>query len=400
MNECLIIRISNQQGVKSFWWVWSESEQATLDKGDIDVYDDADTLVELSQNRKVYVLLSGADVNLQALELPTAKLRHLDKALPFMLEDRLADEVEDLHFSQLYRQGTKVYTAITDKDWFASLLEQFKTLGIKLTNVLPEILALPNDGLAHGIRLGDEWILRQGAWTGTTIPDAWLEHYLPKPSESPEQDERLVVHSQMDESLAMQPLIQYQPGDELTLLASGTIAARSTLLSGEFKPQSSGVQYWRIWRKSVYALLVLMILWGAKISLETAQLNQQVAALHQESERIFHTIFPAKKKIPTTSYLKRQFNNELAVLSGGAQGKTVLTIFEHIAQALKNKQHIKLESFSYDASRSEVKVDFKGDDFNAFEATRVALEAEFHVQQGPLNKSNDQVYGSYILTEK
>ncbi|MCE0493861.1 type II secretion system protein GspL [Vibrio salinus] len=403
MNECLIIRISNQQNVNTAWWIWSDAEQKVLDKGYVDIYEASDFLVELSEDRKVYLLLSGADVNLLELELPTARLRHLDKALPYLLEDRLADEVEDLHFSQLFKQGASVYTAVMAKDWFSELILHFQTLGIKLANVIPEVLALPYDGRQHWLKLDNEWLIRKGEWAGITVPENWLSHYLPQDSESEEEEENgsdIMVHSQPDKMISDHPGIHVQHDDIFKLLSAGTLSCRLSLLTGEFKPRSSGAIYWNIWKKCAYSLLGLVILWGVKVSYETVQIRHQTTALHQESERIFRVVFPGRKKIPTTSYLKRQFNNELASLSGGSQGKTVLSIFEGIAQALKQKSNIELQSFSYDASRSEVKVDFKGNDFNAFEETRIALGNVFNVQQGPLNKSNDQVYGSYILTEK
>lgn len=404
MNECLIIRISNQQNVNSSWWIWSESEQKTLDKGTIDVNGELNSLAGLAEGRSVYLLLSGADVNLQSLELPTAKLRHLDKALPYLLEDRLADEVEALHFAQLSKQGKTVYAAVMEKEWFSGLMHRFKEWGIKLTNVIPEVLALPDDGQLHGLKVDGEWLIRKGNWTGTTIPESWLPFYLPESSdvqtESDGNAAAIVLHSSSYTTVDGNSSVQYQLCDEYAMLSSGVISARCSLLTGEFKPHSSGRKYWNTWKKCVYALLALLVIWGAKIDVETTQINNQVAALHQESERIFREIFPGKNRIPTTSYLKRQFNNELAALSGGAQGATVLTIFENIAQALVNKHNIEMQSFSYDAARAEVKVDFKGNDFSAFEEIRIALKQSFKVQQGPLNKSNDQVFGSYILTEK
>lgn len=404
MNECLIIRISNQLNVNSSWWIWSESHHKMLDKGDIDFNEELGSLAELAEGRNVYVLLSGADVNLQRLELPTAKLRQLDKALPYLLEDRLADEVEALYFAQLSKQGKIVYAAVMEKEWFAGLMNRFKKWGIKLTNIIPEVLAIPDDGQQHGLKVNGEWLIRKSSWIGTTIPESWLPFYLPESSggqtESDEGTASVVLHSSSDMILDGNSSVQYQLCDEYAMLSAGVISARCSLLTGEFKPHSSGRKYWNIWKKCVYALLALLVIWGVKVGFETTQINNQVTALHQESERIFREIFPGKQRIPTNSYLKRQFSNELAALSGGAQGTTVLTIFENIAQALANKHNIEMQSFSYDAARTEVKVDFKGNDFSAFEEIRIALEQSFTVQQGPLNKSNDQVFGSYILTEK
>ncbi|RQW61388.1 type II secretion system protein GspL [Vibrio viridaestus] len=401
MNESLIIRISNQQSISAIWWTWSFTENKVLDQGSFDIDDELDTLYEMSQNRSVYVLLSGADINLQEVELPVAKMRHLDKALPFLLEDKVAEEIENIHVAQLFKQGSKVYAAVLDKAWFLHIIERFKAWNITVSKVVPEVLALPDDSNIHCLKLNDEWLIRQGLWQGVTIPQGWLSYYHDAfNSNNTDKKQDVVYHSQVDMENVADSDISLQISEPYELLSKGVIAQNCTLLTGEFKPKSAKGKYWPIWKKCAYAAIFTVVIWGGQVTYQTVKLNQEANALHQESERIFRQIFPQKQRIPTVSYLKRQFSSELAVLSGGAQGQSVLGLFEKFAVALGEKKNIDLQNMSYDASRAEIKIDLKGTDFNAFEDARLSLESSFAVQQGPLNRSNDQVFGSYILTEK
>jgi len=319
------------------------------------------------------------------------------------MEDRLSDDVDELHFTLLHQEGTDVYTAVMNKAWFSNVMSRFNEWDVQITNVIPDVLALPYGKEQHWLQLGNEWLIRKDFWLGSTVPESWLPFYLPMKStygESVEHADSVISHSFHEHVTDNDEHMTFDVRDAYSMLSQGVMSSSCTLLTGEFKPQNTKDNYWRVWKKCTYAMIFLLVLLSIQTCVETIQMNRQSTALNQESKRVFRTIFPNKKKIPTVGYLKRQLNNELAILSGGSRGSSILHSFEKLAQVLNNKNNIALQNFSYDAVHSKVKVDLKGHDFNDFTELRSVFETLFKVEQGPLNKSNGRVYGSFTLTKK
>ncbi|MEI8632177.1 GspL/Epsl periplasmic domain-containing protein [Vibrio sp. PP-XX7] len=53
---------------------------------------------------------------------------------------------------------------------------------------------------------------------------------------------------------------------------------------------------WKLWRKTAVALVALIVLTVVSYTMEIHQMESQATALKTESERIFRTLFPDRKK--------------------------------------------------------------------------------------------------------
>ncbi len=96
------------------------------------------------RERPVIVLVPGIDVVTLNAEIPARGARLL-AALPYALEDQLADDVEDLHFAAGTRRddGTTP-VAVVASATLVGWLERLEAAGITPARVVPE-----NHGLAH-----------------------------------------------------------------------------------------------------------------------------------------------------------------------------------------------------------------------------------------------------------
>lgn len=130
------------------------------------------------------------------------------------------------------------------------------------------------------------------------------------------------------------------------------------------------------------------------------RLKPALAQYRAESERIFREVFPDKRKIPTVSYLKRQMRNEEARLSGGGSDESMLIWLSKLPEALKKNGAIDVLSVKYDGSRDEIRIQAKSKDFQTFESARAELAQLFDVEQGQLNRSGTEVFGSYVIRRK
>ena len=183
----------------------------------------------------------------------------------------------------------------------------------------------------------------------------------------------------------------------MSLLSQQAITSGVNLLTGTFKTKSSFSKYWRVWQKVAIAACLLVAVIVTQQVLKVQQYEAQAQAYRMESERIFRAVLPGKQRIPTVSYLKRQMNDEAKKYGGSGEGDSLLGWLALLPETLGQVKTIEVESIRYDGNRSEVRLQAKSSDFQHFETARVKLEEKFVVEQGPLNRNGDAVFGSFTL---
>ena len=96
MSEQLLIRLGSQAGQPISWLVWSTAAQEVIASGDLPSADALGQLAERLGPRPVSVLVPAADVVLKEVVLPAKPSRQILQALPYMLEDDVTEDIEQL----------------------------------------------------------------------------------------------------------------------------------------------------------------------------------------------------------------------------------------------------------------------------------------------------------------
>lgn len=95
-------------------------------------------------DRPVIVIVPAGDTSTLTVDLPARGAR-LRAALPFALEEQVAEEIEHLHFAPGKRfPGGKLPVVVVAHDKMANWLERLEEAGIRATQLIPE-----NHGLAY-----------------------------------------------------------------------------------------------------------------------------------------------------------------------------------------------------------------------------------------------------------
>ncbi|MGL6260649.1 type II secretion system protein GspL [Vibrio sp. WXL210] len=400
MSEFLTVRLTSQPEAAVPWLVWSTQDNEIIASGELASSAELETLQDYADHRGVILLLSASDVVLSEVTIPAGASRQFESMLPFLLEDELAQDVDDLHFTILKKKGDQALVAAVDRSWLEQCLEQCKALGFEVKKVVPDALALPtNEEGLSAVQLGSEWLLKKGEYQGAVVPDAWLgmtaqspwvqeqENYLPLKAYSPLPELELAEEQDwqsMPAELAMQ------------LLTKEAIVGKITLLTGAFKQSSPISKYWRVWQKVAIAAGVLLTVMMGQYALETYRFEAQASVYRAESERIFRDI-TGKSRIPTTGYLRRELDSEITRLSGGAGDSSLLNWFVELSNSLGPSPAIQLQSVRFDGNRQELRLVAEGSDFQVFEQARLALSERFEVEQGPLNRNNEVVSGTFTI---
>ncbi|MFB9136337.1 type II secretion system protein GspL [Vibrio olivae] len=403
MNEFLIVRLSSNKASPVQWLAWSELQKAVIASGEVANWDAIPELTPYAELRNVILLVSSQDVINHTVEIPPGGARQFESMLPYLLEDELAQDVDELHFSIISKQAGVATVCAIEKSWFRDCLTYLASCGLSVKQVLPDAFALPTeDGQISAVEIADQWLLKKSAYQAIGVDGQWLS--MIAASDWVKQDEQflpLVAYSPLP-ALSLAPEQEWRNGEPslvMELLAQGALQSKINLLSGEFKAKSSLGRYWKIWQKVAVAAAVLLVVSMGHNWLVQRNLQAQADEYRQESERIFRSV-TGKRRIPTVSYLRREMDSEINLLSGGSQSDTVLTWWNKLPQALSSVKSLSINSLRYDSDRQELHLEASSKDFETFESAREALANQFVVEQGQLNRSGELVNGTFVLKRR
>ncbi|MCG7513053.1 type II secretion system protein GspL [Vibrio sp. MMH1-50] len=397
MSEFLTVRLSSEQQSTIPWLVWSTQQQEVIASGEIAGWEHLDELVAYADQRQIVALLASNDVVLTEVDIPPGASRQFDSMLPYLVEDEVAQDVDNLHFTVLNKQAETAQVCAVERAWIQTILQRFSSQGLVIKRMLPDVLAMPaNDENSSAAMLGEQWLIRHSDTQGAVVDASWLDLYLSAYLQSHEGWE-LDCYSSVPESTV--PDIWVAKPEEMTmaLLAKGVAESKINLLTGAFKPKSSWGKYVKVWQKTAIAAGVLLVVLVGQQLLMVHKYEAQAQAYREESERIFRQIFPNKRRIPTVSYLKRQMTDEERRLSGGSSDVAMLSWIAALPTTLGQVNDLQITSFKYDGQRGEVRIQASSSDFQPFEQARVKLAEKFNVEQGQLNRNGNVVMGSFVL---
>ena len=405
MSEFLTVRLSSEPQSPVQWLVWSTSQQEVIASGELSSWEQLDELTPYAEKRSCIALLPGSECLIKRVEIPKGAARQFDSMLPFLLEDEVAQDIEDLHLTILDKDATHATVCGVDREWLKQALDLFREANIIFRKVLPDTLAVPlEDQGISALQIDQHWLLRQGHYQAVSISEAWLPMFLQSDwvaAGEEEQATTIFSYTAMpSDDVQQQSGLEWQakPAElVMSLLSQQAITSGVNLLTGTFKTKSSFSKYWRVWQKVAIAACLLVAVIVTQQVLKVQQYEAQAQAYRMESERIFRAVLPGKQRIPTVSYLKRQMNDEAKKYGGSGEGDSLLGWLALLPETLGQVKTIEVESIRYDGNRSEVRLQAKSSDFQHFETARVKLEEKFVVEQGPLNRNGDAVFGSFTL---
>jgi general secretion pathway protein L len=272
---------------------------------------------------------------LTEVELPMRRRRQAMAAIPYTIEDRLAQEIEDCHFAYgPVGEGGRTPVIVAARAQMQAWLDRLEQAGLWAGVLTPDLFMLPyQEGAWAAMLSGDRLLLRSGARAGLEVPGALARPMLDRVREeqAPQQTVMLqlwtdrqsaetdwadlsgfaVTVTGASEELLGDFAAHYRPGDVLNLL------------QGPYAPRDRGGFDWRRWR----AAAAVALLWlTAEVTLVMADLR----SLHAEQDRIearieqvFRQAMPAARGVQDAQEARARMQVALDSLRGGggsAQG--------------------------------------------------------------------------------
>ena len=428
MAETLYIRLGSQAQDEISWLVFSSIEKEIMASGVLTSSEQLTDLTAKAQQRSVNVFVPGSDVLLKSVSMPTKSKRSMRAAVPYMLEDELAQDVDDLFFAYADMSPNdnknNCFVAIVERAQMQMWLSWLADAKIKVKLLQPEMLALPykqghwsaialhsSSKVSKGI--GNQVVLRQGEWQGTTLDDAaWkfsVEHLLSnktKTKNSGEQQGNKITLNAYSELPNLESLdsdvtvIQAREELPLALFAQHNQGNPFNLLIGEFEikeQRSPALTHW-LWAAG-FALCALLLNVGYK-SAQIWQFSAQQVQVEAQIIARYKKAFPRTKRVRIGT-VKSQLNKKIAQLGGATDSTGFLTMLSKVQPAFAKVPELKPESIKFDGKRQELRLQAVANDYQHFERFKAALNhANLTVKQGTQKNQGNQVTGSFSLSNK
>ena len=156
--EYLVIRLGDLEGGAS--WQAVDAHGAPLAQAGAGTLEQA---AELAEGRRIVLLIPAREVFRTRMDLPARGRRSAVRGARYALEDRIAGDVEELHFAVGPAAGDQLEVAAVERQWLEELLGRAEEAGLLPFAVYGEGDALPElPNAAAALLEEDALMLRDG----------------------------------------------------------------------------------------------------------------------------------------------------------------------------------------------------------------------------------------------
>lgn len=395
MNEQLIIRLGSVASAPVDWLVWSALTEEIIASGRLTTAAELPALAERLGARPVVALVPACDVVLKTVPLPGKPNRQLLQALPFMLEEDQAEDIEQLlliNGQTLQQDGQySQQVAVVRRAMLEQWLDVLQQAGFSVQRMLPDALLLPDAEVPVAIELSGQWLLKQGPWQLSCIDSSWWPDYLAL-LELP----LLLSYSPWPETL-LQPH-QLAPAElPLALLARQLTNTSFTLLQGEYAPKKPQNKYWQQWRSTALLTSAVLVVYLLTVALEGWQHQRAADSARMAATELYKSKYPNERIVN----LKRQVERKLAASGGGDPNQSLAGLLLQLQPLLAQQPGLSLDNLRYDSKKAELRFQATADGFQSFEQLKTQLQQQgFTVEQGALSNIAGKVQGTITMRSK
>jgi general secretion pathway protein L len=408
MGETLFIRLGSQVENKIHWLIKTNGQEDIIASGELPNANALSQLTEKSTARDVVVFVPASDIAIKRLKVPGSSQRAIRLAAPYMMEETLAQDVEQLCFAfsdtKQDDQDNNCFVAALERKQLELWLQWLANAGIFTKSIIPDALALPLDSQGStAVMLGEQVLIRLGAWQVMSFEaNAWpiiAQHFSVRAESSvlAENEKTILAYSSLPQVPA-EINVEYLPEELPLAILANNHSPKFNLLQGEFqvKQKRSATKTSWLWVAGI-ACVALVLNFTLK-GVELYRLLDQKSVVEAQIIANYKAAFPETKrvKVSTVRSLLRQ---KLAEVGNSDESIGFLLLLVKLEPALASVPEIKPQTLKFDGKRHEVRMQTIAKDYQYFEKLKVALEkAGLTVNLGAQNNQGEQISGSFSIT--
>ena len=369
MSETLLIHY-NIDDPQQATWSWCNAT------GELTGKITAGSLTELSEDAAgqiAVVLLNSQCLHINQLQLPTHNLQKQLKAVPYAIEEFIADDIDNFHFVIANNKHNK-YTSVVgiQKTTLQNIIKTFQLANIEIDKIIPDTLCLAADN--------KQWVclnykntsyLQTDITNGMLVAHDLLPYILTNKlqDESVTIPEKILLFSEQENSTAFDQLkteaitdndsienisIVYNTHPLVVFCGNYKQAIPLNLLQHDFKPKRKTSGYWQHWRLAASLAAIWLTLHLGLTSFQHSKLIDNNLVTKAKIEKIYKKSFPKSRKIINPRVQMEQKLKELKSGSGNTSQGFIFLLAESFGTLSHDKKNITLQTLNFRNNRMEI----------------------------------------------
>ncbi|NOQ89122.1 MAG: hypothetical protein GQ550_09380 [Gammaproteobacteria bacterium] len=368
MSETLLIHYNIDDAQQATWSLCNVAGELT---GKIS----SGSLAELSAvaaDHPAIVLLNSQCLHINQLQLPTQNLQKLLKAVPYAIEEFIADDIDDFHFvvSKNKHDGSTSVVGINENT-LKNIIQIFQAANINVEKIIPDALCLAADS--------NQWVclnhentsyLQTDITNGMLLSHDLLPYVITNKlqDETQTRPEKILLFSEQENATAFDALkAESIPGDDIEIVnivynthplvvfcGNYKQAMALNLLQYKFKPKRKTSGYWQHWRLAASLAAIWLVLHLGLTGFQHSQLKDSNIATRAKIEKIYKKSFPKSRKSVNPRVQMEQKLKELKGTTGNSSQGLIFLLAESFGTLSHDKKNITLQSLTFRNNRLDI----------------------------------------------
>jgi general secretion pathway protein L len=330
----------------------------------------------LQKQDSCVTLLVGGECNVVNTPMPIKQVRQIIKALPFALEEQLANDVENNHLHLIGRDNGKAYALTLQHSIMKGIVEKHSPSKLYFLPLLLPVV----DGTASALIIDGCACVRINELTAFSVPmdllPLTIEKYLA--DDDALKGVQLCYADEPAELLELQLenmglVVSQTPFTELQKhIRTQTLINSNNLLTGEYQVKVSTENKAHFKFKpvvSVAACLLIVILGINMVS--ASQQNNLAGMVKNASKEFYLKLFPGER----IRGIKRQFSEKLDSSSSSSSGEAYFTgILAKTAGEIRKSKTAQIHSVRFTAKKGVLEISVLTDNVAQLDGIKKKLE--------------------------
>jgi general secretion pathway protein L len=348
-------------------------------------------LADVFAGGETVVLVPGEMVLLTEVRIPSRQQRQIKQALPYMVEELIADNIEDVHMAiapvRLAENG-EIAVAVVRHQLLINWLDQFYQHGVRPDFLGPDSLAVPWRENSRGLFIeAERFIYRDGPCRAQVLFRAQLPAFLDLLKQQAGAEEiGAVPHYTLScgadsaaDAQALAATVQSHLDCEVdvteyTESCSEVMAATAlhqrgemiNLLQGGYQVQQhqQGQKWWRV------ALVagIGLVLYGAVAGASGLWFNWRAQHVEQQTVSLYRELYPQERRVVSPKKQLLAHLRSQGVVAGGSP----LPLLARTALGLRGSG-VRIDELQYRQQGNELQMQMRAPSLEALDQVKQAL---------------------------
>jgi len=381
--------------VNIFSWVLKDSSGNLINHGV------ANSLKELLDIRAEHIrgYIYHPLLTRRELQVPPAKTAEINSSIPFLMEDELLTNLEDLHIvTSKRRSNGNVSLSMIPHFIMKNVDEQIINSELKVSSLCDLSDAIPSNSSEAILVIFKEYaILKLGSdWSWCSDLQTILGLLKNSFNEFKLNTFKVFINSDLkidwSSYTQIDPQLFYVEDEQDYLLNQFNQDTDGlNLLINDYEPRLSWKKWYKNWKLPIFSTLLIILLYFSQLSYELFLNNSYVEKLNLNAESLFFTSFPEENRNLDYKLLLRKKLRNIP----DDKDIVFLSTLGKVSQIIINNKNISINAVSYDLNKNQFLLEVELSSFEDIEVLKsVMIRSGLVVEIGSSRRS-----GSLILSE-